>query len=243
MTLTITDRTGEDLADGPEAYINQEDGRIVGMHYGASYTVQAVFSGDAGTFTTETVITREQADQAEPPVYMIDMNNFMLEGSLDPGGITVISGMENPQNITDNDINNSALCVKAISLIDISQIASVVTKDGSDVNTEGNEVRVGFALQANSELLSLWALDFFRIRLFRDGVEVDAKVPASNHSVNLGLLGGSNKIIASVLTDQAFDKVVLQTAGVASVSLSSLKIWLMASFLPNTTAAPQLIEM
>lgn len=225
VTLTITDRTGEDLADGPEAYINQEDGRIVGMHYGASYTVQAVFSGDAGTFTTETVITREQADQAEPPVYMIDMNNFMLEGSLDPGGITVISGMENPQNITDNDINNSALCVKAISLIDISQIASVVTKDGSDVNTEGNEVRVGFALQANSELLSLWALDFFRIRLFRDGVEVDAKVPASNHSVNLGLLGGSNKIIASVLTDQAFDKVVLQTAGVASVSLSSLKIY------------------
>ena len=212
-------------SDG-SVYVDESGYGIGGLKEGASCTVRAeVAVPGSGSFVTETVVEREPADDAVPPVYMIEREGFGLEGALSPGGITVISGMENPGYITDNDINNSAVCVKAISLVDMSRIVSIVKTDGEYANPDGREVRVGFTLQANSELLSLQALDFFRIYLYRDGQKVETKVPAENNSVSLGLLGGSNKMCVSVLTDQPFDQVVLETAGVASVRLGSLKIY------------------
>lgn len=226
VTLQITGISGETEASIAE--IDQVGKRITGMQNGATYTVLSTFTmaDGSGSFTAETVIHREKADDAVPPTYMINKNGFKLEDGLSTGGITLISGMENPENITDDNISNSATCVKAISLIDVSDIVSIVREDDlGAVNTNGKELRVGFALQANSELLSLWALDFFTIELYKDGNKVETKVPANNQTVSLGLLGGSNKMMVSVITDQPFDKAVLRTAGVASISLSSLKIY------------------
>ena len=223
VEFSLTASEGETVtAENPAARMNGSS--IVGMHVGAKYTVTSTFIPEDGRspFTTVSVIERVERDMPEA-TYMIEPD-FELASESVPGGITLISGLENAGNITDGDINNAAVLTKVLSLIDYSTVAAVKTADGSTVGGSST-TRVGFAIQPNSELLGLKALDFFRIVLYNGDEKVAVYVPAENEGVSLGLVGDGGKIAVTALTDEPFDRVELQTAGVLSLQLSTLKIY------------------
>ena len=199
---------------------------VTGMQPGKTYEVEVIYSGTSGSFTSVTEITCEESASAPADiVYMTEDNGFRLASTESPSGITLFSYIDNRENIVNEDITDAAVYVKALDLINIKTvIAAVETADGSPVETTG-ETRVGFALQVNSEILSLSALDFFRIVLYNDGNEVRTYIPANNQSVSLGLIAGSSQIMVSAVTDEEFDRVELQTSGLLGLALSSMKIY------------------
>ena len=217
-TVTLTVDGGADA--------DQLNRRITGMQPGHSYNVTAVYSGKSGSFTSESVIHCTE-DTAPDITYMVESEGFGL-GDINSSGITILKNLKNPENIVNDATTDAATFVRGVGLIEINTgIAAVEKKDGKTVKPEDGQVlRVGFALQANSELLSLDVLDFFRIRFYKDGQLIDEPyVSAENESVSLGLLAGSRQIMVNAYTEKEFDHVELVTSGVASVSLSSLKIY------------------
>ena len=208
------------------AEVDQLNRRITDMQPGHSYNVTAVYSGKSGSFTSESVIHCIK-DTAPDITYMVESEGFGL-GDINSSGITILTSLKNPENIVNDATTDAATFVRGVGLIEINTgIAAVEKTDGNTVKPEDGQVlRVGFALQANSELLSLDVLDFFRIRFYKDGQLIDEPyVSAENESVSLGLLAGSRQIMVNAYTEKEFDHVELVTSGVASVSLSSLKIY------------------
>ncbi|HIZ85457.1 MAG TPA: hypothetical protein IAC04_03095 [Candidatus Coprenecus stercoravium] len=222
LTYSLVSAEGEDDSQ-PEA--RMVDGRLVDMQVGATYTVSAVFTMNdgSGTFTSTSTITREEL----PAAAMTRMtgSGFRLASQSGDAGITILGGMEHSEYIVDENINNSAVFTTPISLASKSVIAAVETSDGTVLNESGNRVSVGFVVQPQSQLLTLGALSFFRVALFNGGRQVDTYVPAENQLVSLGLIGSEGRISVTAFTDQPFDRVELQTAGVASVQLSTMRIY------------------
>ena len=225
LSLTIEDRGGETVdADNPTA-ATIDGNRIIGMHRGVTYTVKSVFTANDGrSFSMTTKITRE--DEPSSDIHFMSGDGYVLaSGSRSNGVINLIPNLQNGQNLVSESLEDAAVYTKVLSLIDYSVIAAVETADGSKIVPDG-EVRVGFAVQPTSDFLSLTALDFFRIVLYNGDEEVETYVPAENQTVSLGLLSGSSgKIAITALTDQPFDRVELQTAGVLTLELSSMRLY------------------
>ena len=202
--------------------------RVTGLEHGQTTVVKAVYSGKSGSFTTDIHIYCEDEPSTDTDIkYMTGKGYKLGEPAESNAGITLFSNIENRDNIVDEDRTNAATYVRILSLIDFRTVmAAVETADGHEIAPEaGKRTKVGFVLQVNSELLSLSALDFFRIILYKDGQKVATEIPMSNQSVSLGLLAGSSQITVSTVTDQAFDHVELQTSGVLGLALSSLRIY------------------
>ena len=228
VTLAIKDNGGETIsADAPAASIQGD--RIVGMHRGITYTVSATFTmaDGSGSFTSDTRITRYADPQTTTmPIPMTGEDYSIASESRSNSLLSLYNNLDNAFNLVNTSQTDAATYMHALSLIDNSFIVGIETADGHKINTERTQKRVGFVVQPNSELLSLKALDFFRIVLYNGTQKVQTYVPAQNQSVSLGLINGSSgKIRISALTDQEFDRVELQTAGVLQLNLSKLNLY------------------
>lgn len=200
--------------------------RVTGLEHGQTTVVKAVYSGNSGTFTTTVTIHCEKSEDADSGItYMTGENYRCCDPAESDAGVALISGINNPENIVDTDITNAATSYTVLDLVNIRSALATIETTNDIVPESGKAIRVGFVLQVNSELLSLSALNFFRVVLYNNGQKVETYIPKSNQSVSLGLLAGSSQVTVSAVTEKAFDHVELQTSGLLSLSLSSLKIY------------------
>lgn len=219
---------GITLSDDQSYYI------LHGMTVDGPYTVHAIYTDEDGDqIAYDITVTRESHEipACHTPITTATYPSAKAIETKDEGCLLCIlnSGIDEAHkaaNLTDINTNNYAGYTSAVTVAANEGIVAVDA--GRTIGRQGSKMRVGFVLQTSSELLSLSALDFYRIQLLDENKEVvDGGVSAQNETVGLGLLGGSNgsKIRYSIETDKPFRYVELYASGVLTLNLSQLRIY------------------
>lgn len=203
-------------------------GYITNMEEGKTYQVEILYEGpDGKQFVTTTTITHVAGPEKTCRTHYMAGDGFSVANSNDFAGITILSIMENTDNITDNDYTtNYASVMNGVTVLEHGSYA-VVASDEVLQPAAGETWRVGFTIQGGPGLLGLNALKFFTIALYdENGKKIDSQVSATNNTISLGLIDiGSEKMRVSIETTQAFKYVSLETAGLLDVGLNTFRIY------------------
>ena len=145
------------------------------------------------------------------------------------GGLLVIDGLENADNIIDGDLNSYASYARGVQLAANTCIAGVKKRNGK---FDKDEVKVvGFVAETPSGLLGADVLTFYRIVLYNEGKEVYSSVTDNNNAVSASLIGapggGMVRYAVTVPDGTEFDEFALFTSGVLNLDLQgkTMKIY------------------
>lgn len=149
------------------------------------------------------------------------------------GSLLSISDIEHSGYILDETLTNYATYVGGLSVANDLGIIGLKTKDGSPFGTEiQGDKRVGFIVENASTFLDAKVLEFFQIRLYRNGVRLKDNVPLvidESNTVGVGLIGEekSQKIRFSIRVPAGveFDEFQLWKSGVLDLGLSTLRVY------------------
>ena len=202
------------------------------------YTFTATHDHGNGTSCTGTVtITRGKTDEMENATANafcgtpLDATADKVElGSGSDGGLLVIDGLENADNIIDGDLSSYASYARGVQLAANTCIAGVKKRSGK-FEKDGVKV-VGFVAETPSGLLGADVLTFYRIVLYNEGKEVYSSVTDNNNAVSASLIGapGSGMVRYAVTVPddvKEFDEFALFTSGVLNLDLQgkTMKIY------------------
>ena len=146
------------------------------------------------------------------------------------GGLLVIDGLEDAENIIDGDLNSYATYAKGLQLAANTCIVSVKKDDDKPFDPAQAAV-VGFVAETPGKLLGADVLTFYRIVLYNKGHEVYNSVTGTNNVINASLIGapGSGMIRYAIKVPEGteFDEFALCTSGVLNLDLTnqSMKIY------------------
>lgn len=201
------------------------------------YTFKAT---DADRCTGEVKITRGKTDEMTDAMAS-SFCGTPLDASLDgvdltkesDGGLLVIDGLENADNIIDGDLNSYASYARGVQLAANTCIAGVKKRSGKFDKDGVNGVKVvGFVAETPSGLLGADVLTFYRIVLYNKGKEVYSSVTDNNNAVSASLIGapGSGMVRYAVTVPddvKEFDEFALVTSGVLNLDLQdkTMKIY------------------
>ncbi len=204
------------------------------------YTFTATHTHDDGTSCTGTVtITRGKTTEMENATTNafcgtpLDATADNVElGSGSGGGLIVIDGLENADNIIDGDLNSYASYAGGLQIADNTCIVKVSKTDGLMFDKEQAAV-VGFVAETPAQVLGANVLTFYRIVLYNGDEEVYNSVAGENNAVNVSLIGapgsGMVRYAITVPTEHRgnFDGFALYTSGVLNLNLTdeTMKIY------------------
>ena len=154
------------------------------------------------------------------------------------GSLLSISDMKNPEVIVDSDEDNYATFTAGLGLVKNLGIIGVKTKDGSsfsvkDASGKEKPKRVGFMIEDASTFLSADILQYYQIRLYKDGIrqndaDLDAVVDEAN-TVGVGLIGADKSLKVrysiEVPADTDFDEFQLWCTSIVGIDLSKMRIF------------------
>ena len=145
------------------------------------------------------------------------------------GGLLVIDGLENADNIIDGDLNSYASYARGVQLAANTCIAGVKKRNGK---FDKDEVKVvGFVAEPPSGLLGADVLTFYRIVLYNEGKDVYSSVTDNNNAVSASLIGapggGMVRYAVTVPDGTEFDEFALFSSGVLNLDLQgkTMKIY------------------
>ena len=160
------------------------------------------------------------------------ISNELHESS---GSLLSISDMKNAETVVDASTNNYATYVGGLSVANDLGLIGLKTLDGKpfDLMDVDKPRRVGFIVENTSTFLNADVLQFFQIRLYRNGVRLeDSNIPKvidESNVVGVGLIGTekSQKVRYSmeVPAGVEFDEFQLWKSGVLDLGLGSLRIY------------------
>lgn len=160
------------------------------------------------------------------------ISNELHESS---GSLLSISDMKNAETVVDASTNNYATYVGGLSVANDLGLIGLKTLDGKpfDLVDVDKPRRVGFIVENTSTFLNADVLQFFQIRLYRNGVRLeDSNIPKvidESNVVGVGLIGTekSQKVRYSmeVPAGVEFDEFQLWKSGVLDLGLGSLRIY------------------
>lgn len=158
------------------------------------------------------------------------INDHVVLSKPSDGGLLVIDGLEDAENIIDGDLNSYATYAKGLQLAANTRIVSVKKDDGKPFDPAQAAV-VGFVAETPGKLLGADVLTFYRIVLYNNGNEVYNSVTGTNNGINASLIGapGSGMIRYAIEVPEGteFDEFALYTSGVLNLDLTnqSMKIY------------------
>lgn len=158
------------------------------------------------------------------------INDHVALSKTSDGGLLVIDGLEDAENIIDGDLNSYATYAKGLQLAANTCIVSVKKDDGQLFDPTQAAV-VGFVAETPGKLLGADVLTFYRIVLYNKGNEVYNSVTGTNNGINASLIGapGSGMIRYAIKVPKGteFDEFALYTSGVLNLDLTnqSMKIY------------------
>lgn len=173
----------------------------------------------------------------------IDTKDYEIGSSVDlNGGISILGGVKDKENIVDGNNDTYAECTAGIELIGNQHIIGVKKKSGT-ISDGTEDKRIGFLVEIEDKLLDLSALNFFRIQLFNEGEpirDLEGKYVVKDWNiVSAGLIGSENasktRLGVTVPAGIQFDEFALYSAGIASVRLSTMRIY--SAFVEDAAAS------
>lgn len=208
---------------------------LTGMNITGNYKVKAIYTDEQGNVYEQTaVITRLKKKQTACDVHLVNTEDFpnrykayVPDGF---GGIEIGGGSveESLNNVVDENTNNFLQYTNAnLAIASNKALVGVKITDGTVVNSSKKNIRVGFVINKSLDILGLNALQFLRIKLYRNGTEVATGVAKENNGISINI-GGVSKEQArlSIDTDSEFDQIELFSTGLLTVQLGEeLKIY------------------
>lgn len=158
------------------------------------------------------------------------INDHVALSKPSDGGLLVIDGLEDAENIIDGDLNSYATYAKGLQLAANTRIVSV-KKDDDQPFDPAQAAVVGFVAETPGKLLGADVLTFYRIVLYDKGEEVYNSATGTNNGINASLIGapGSGMIRYAIEVPKGteFDEFALYTSGVLNLDLTnqSMKIY------------------
>lgn len=210
------------------------DGILTGATANGAYVIQAVYTNKDGTRMSYTsTIYRESlvstASGCNTYITATSYGAYPTETIDSWGGslISILSGLNNPDAVVDDDYNNYATR-SGINVVENTAIYAMKTT--RMINAGNGSVRAGFIIEPNLGLLDVNLLEKFEVRLYNGNTRVDEGSTSSGDNSNvLGLdliSDGNGRLRVYVETVKAFDRLELWSKGLADVSLfSQLRIY------------------
>ena len=218
--VTITGPEGS----SPKWLANES--RLSEMTETGEYTVTFTYELDGKTFTQISKITREASGTSPDGCnQLITSGNIKNTGDW---GICVICGnAKDTEKLLDDDVNSCMTYYGALELLANQNIVTVEKISGlADIDYE---YRAGFIMQVSKELLSLNALNFLYVKLYKNGQEVDTSVSGTRPTVDLGLINGDQGKVRIGVTVPAgkggFDEIRLYNAGVLALNFNTIRLY------------------
>ena len=145
-----------------------------------------------------------------------------FDGVLSIGGSGTAEGSF--AKIVDEDDNNYVQFTKGFDVSLGNNIGIVGVKSSQSLNTDKKNMRVGFVIDRGNTILSANVLNFLRIRLLKNGQEVNAGVGKDNNGVSVSLLGTSTtgKARLSINTNVEFDAIELYFSGLLNLAAGDI---------------------
>ena len=216
QNVNVTFSNGTDTKGNPVTIVS-------GLDEVAYYTFSLTTSdGKSGTVTLNHGV--KTPSQCNIPL-QDDEYELGTDRHLD-GGISILEGIKNQENVIDGDNNTYAEYMAGINLLSNKHIIGVRKKSGGKIS-DGTDKRIGFLVEVEDQVLDVKALSFFRFQLFNNGQPIDSKdyVADDWNVISAGLIGTSTaskaRLGVTIPGDVEFDEFALYTAGILELHLSS----------------------
>lgn len=221
--------------EGSEPIWSAEQSRITGMTEPGEYEVTFTYQKDRYTFTQKTVFVKEDSTTSQACNQWITtkQHGAKIKDSDDSWGISIFSPeAQDAANLLDG---NSNTCMTHYGLIDLLAKKNIVAvdnigfEDDDQSSLKANGYRAGFVMQVSKELLSLNALNFLYVDLYKNGKKLERTVSGTRPTVDLGLINGDQgKVRIGVEMEKGseiFDEIRLYYGGVAALNFNSIKVY------------------
>lgn len=202
------------------------NGKVTGMAFEGYYH----FKATKGECSDYLVVKRGVTVSSGCNVPVTENDGYVLQPMQGTEfGISLFEKITDRQNILDEDPDNYAECTPSIALLNNTHFIGVRKTDGSISDGE-NKKKVGFLVETSSDFLSLSALEFFYIKLYKNGSPLDGTYTVQDWNVvSAGLIGSEkaskSRLGVTIPANVNFDGFALWTGGVADVDLSTIRIY------------------
>lgn len=202
------------------------NGKVTGMAFEGYYH----FKATKGECSDYLVVKRGVTVSSGCNVPVTENDGYVLQPMQGTEfGISLFEKITDRQNILDEDPDNYAECTPSIALLNNTHFIGVRKTNGSISDGE-NKKKVGFLVETSSDFLSLSVLEFFYIKLYKDGSPLDGTYTVQDWNVvSAGLIGSEkaskSRLGVTIPANVDFDGFALWTGGVADVDLSTIRIY------------------
>lgn len=221
--------------EGSDPAWSAEQSRITGMTEPGEYEVTFTYQKGGYTFTQKTVFVKEDSTTPQTCNQWIttSQHGAEIKASDDSWGISIFSPeAQDAVNLLDG---NSNTCMTHYGLIDLLAKKNIVAVDNISFDADEQAslkqkgYRAGFVMQVSKELLSLNALNFLYVDLYKSGQKLQRTVSGTRPTVDLGLINGDQgKVRIGVEMEKGseiFDEIRLYYGGVAALNFNSIKVY------------------
>ncbi len=202
------------------------NGKVTGMAFEGYYH----FKATKGECSDYLVVKRGVTVSSGCNVPVTENDGYVLQPMQGTEfGISLFEKITDRQNILDEDPDNYAECTPSIALLNNTHFIGVSKTNGS-ISDGVNKKKVGFLVETSSDFLSLSALEFFYIKLYKNGSPLDGTYTVQDWNViSAGLIGSEkaskSRLGMTIPANVDFDGFALWTGGVADVDLSTIRIY------------------
>lgn len=214
-----------------------EDGKVTGLSKDGYYTFTATSKTDPNC--SQSMILKRGIEPSTECNVPLEDAEYELSIPRDlSGGISIFGQIENRENILSPNPDDYAVCQPGIDLLNNIFIAGIRRKDGGEISDGTTSRRVGFMMQVPSSLLNVSALEFFYVKLYKDGEQVgeDTYTIDNWNVVSAGVIGteeaSKTRFSVEIPAGEPFDEFSLWMGGVANIRLS--KMFIYSAFIEDT---------
>lgn len=208
----------------------EEQSRLSGMTVDGEYEVTFTYNYDGKIFTQRVIFTKISGQDNEACNRLItSVDNKAQIASVDADwGVCVICGnSQNKEYLLDEYVSTAMTYYGALELISKQNIVTV--NNITNLQVDDNGYRAGFIMQVSKELLSLNALNYLYVDLYKNGKKLERTVSGTRPTVDLGLINGDQGKVRIGVTmpggTEAFDEIRLCNAGVLALNFNTIRLY------------------
>ena len=236
----VVDSEDNDITNKVNLSYNSTDTTYVvsGLTIPGEYTFTATQTNEDGSTCTGEVVLKHGLQASSGPCNTPIKNESATDNTYEvapprgvSGGIEIFNNIRNRENVINSNDDDYADINPGIALLSNTYVMGIHKTNGTFNPEKEENKRISFLVDLPNTFLNVDALQFFYIMLYKDGEKVgDYSYTVDNwDAISAGLIGSEDfskmRLGATIPKDVDFDEFALWTGGVASISLSSMRMY------------------
>ena len=211
---------------------------VSGLTIPGEYIFTATQTNEDGSICTGEVVLKHGLQASSGPCNTPIKNESATDNTYEvapprgvSGGIEIFNNIRNRENVINSNDDDYADINPGIALLSNTYVMGIHKTNGTFNSQKEENKRISFLVDLPNTFLNADALQFFYIMLYKDGEKVgDYSYTVDNwDAISAGLIGSEDfskmRLGATIPKDVDFDEFALWTGGVASISLSSMRMY------------------